>query len=241
MKQTDYIVQSNIEIASSVYELKLSGETNFRAGQFVELAVGGFSLRRPFGVADCGLGALTLLYRVQGAGTDAMTKWKIGDKVNALVGLGNGFNTAELPKKPLIIGGGMGIAPLYYLAKTIAASGVRPAAVLGFKNKEEAFYIDKFMDYCDVTVAADDGGIGVKGNVIDALNYYNIDCDYYYACGPEIMMKNLQRLPYKGEMSLEARMGCGFGACMGCSIQTVSGPKRVCKDGPVFSASEVIF
>lgn len=241
MKQTDYIVQSNNKIASSVYELKLSGETNFRAGQFVELAVGGFSLRRPFGVADCESGVLTLLYRVQGAGTEAMTKWKSGDMVNALVGLGNGFHTAELPKKPVIIGGGMGIAPLYYLAKTIAAAGVRPSAVLGFKNKAEAFYIDKFINYCDVTVATDDGGIGVKGNVIDALNYNKIECDYYYACGPEIMMRNLQKLPYRGELSLEARMGCGFGACMGCSIHTTSGAKRVCKEGPVFSAAEVIF
>lgn len=240
MKQTNLTVKTNLKLTDGVYELKLTGDVGkLFPGQFIEIALTGFYLRRPFGVCDCTENELTVLYRVQGRGTEYMTSLKKGDAVNCLLGLGNGFRLDA--EKPLIIGGGMGIAPLYYLAKYFDGKGKRPLAVLGFKNKSEAFYVGQFEKYADVTVATDDGSLGFKGNVLDALKALNADYGFYYACGPEIMLKKLSEYDARGELSLEARMGCGFGACMGCSIQTTDGVKRVCREGPVFSAGEVLF
>ncbi len=241
MKEKILTVVSNTEIAPAVYELKLSGAEDVpQVGQFVELAVEGFYLRRPFGVADYEDGVLTILYRVQGNGTEAMTLLKCGDKVNVLLYLGNGF-TADKFTTPLIIGGGMGVAPLYYLTKRLKENGYNPTVILGFKNKSEIIYADKFEKLGKVYIATDDGSCGFHGNALDRLKVGDLAFDGYFACGPAVMLKYLQAYSTAGELSLEARMGCGFGACMGCSIMTTAGAKRVCKEGPVFNAAEVIF
>lgn len=234
-------VESNIRLEGNTYELKLSGAYgDIKTGQFVEISLDGFYLRRPFSVADYEKGIITLIYKVVGQGTKAMTELVSGNKLNCLIGLGNGFNISKA-KKPLIIGGGIGVAPLYYLAKEFNKKGITPTIVLGFKNNDEIFYIKQFSDIGKTIIATDDGSFGFHGNVIDAIKAKNIDYDYYYACGPMVMLKSLADFSTAGELSLEARMGCGFGACMGCSILTVNGTKRVCKEGPVFDASEVIF
>lgn len=240
MKQVILKIIENRALNADTFELKLSGDCGeLRPGQFVEVALPGFYLRRPFGVADYTDGVLTLLYKVAGRGTEEMTKLCHGEKLDVLVGLGNGF-CYDKYENPVLIGGGMGIAPLYYLAKALHDTGCTPTAVLGFRSCGEAFYIEEFKKYATVIVATDDGSLGVKGNVLDALVAANVDYDGYFSCGPMIMLKHLQAKSTEGEMSLEARMGCGFGACMGCSIETTNGYKRVCKEGPVFNAEELL-
>ena len=219
-----------------VYELSLSGASEMRAGQFVELAVPGFFLRRPISVADLEDGVLTLLVKEVGEGTKKLRESVKGESVDALTCLGNGFDLSA--SSPLLVGGGIGCAPLFKLAKEFAAKGIRPRAVLGFRNAEEAYYLDEFARYCDVTVATDDGSLGIKGNAVSAAR--DIPHDRFYACGPAVMLRAANVLG-EGQISLEARMGCGFGACMGCSIKTTSGYARVCKEGPVFDAAEVIW
>ena len=219
-----------------VYELSLSGASEMRAGQFVELAVPGFFLRRPISVADMEDGVLTLLVKEVGEGTKKLRESVKGESVDALTCLGNGFDLSA--SSPLLVGGGIGCAPLFKLAKEFAAKGIRPRAVLGFRNAEEAYYLDEFARYCDVTVATDDGSLGIKGNAVSAAR--DIPHDRFYACGPAVMLRAANVLG-EGQISLEARMGCGFGACMGCSIKTTSGYARVCKEGPVFDAAEVIW
>ena len=219
-----------------VYELSLSGASEMRAGQFVELAVPGFFLRRPISVADLEDGVLTLLVKEVGEGTKKLRESVKGESVDALTCLGNGFDLSS--SFPLLVGGGIGCAPLFKLAKEFAAKGIRPRAVLGFRNAEEAYYLDEFARYCDVTVATDDGSLGIKGNAVSAAR--DIPHDRFYACGPAVMLRAANVLG-EGQISLEARMGCGFGACMGCSIKTTSGYARVCKEGPVFDAAEVIW
>ena len=219
-----------------VYELSLSGASKMRAGQFVELAVPGFFLRRPISVADLEDGVLTLLVKEVGEGTKKLRESVKGESVDALTCLGNGFDLSA--SSPLLVGGGIGCAPLFKLAKEFAAKGIRPRAVLGFRNAEEAYYLDEFARYCDVTVATDDGSLGIKGNAVSAAR--DIPHDRFYACGPAVMLRAASVLG-EGQISLEARMGCGFGACMGCSIKTTSGYARVCKEGPVFDAAEVIW
>lgn len=219
-----------------VYELSLSGASEMRAGQFVELAVPGFFLRRPISVADLEDGVLTLLVKEVGEGTKKLRESVKGESVDALTCLGNGFDLSS--SAPLLVGGGIGCAPLFKLAKEFAAKGIRPRAVLGFRNAGEAYYLDEFARYCDVTVATDDGSLGIKGNAVSAAR--DIPHDRFYACGPAVMLRAASVLG-EGQISLEARMGCGFGACMGCSIKTTSGYARVCKEGPVFEAAEVIW
>ena len=158
--------------------------------------------------------------------------------IPTLVGLGNGFDTSKA-NRPLLIGGGIGIAPLYHLAKVLVKEGKKPLIVLGFKNKDEVIYEEEFASFGKVYVTTDDGSYGYKGNPVSFLKENQLDFDYYYACGPQVMLKYLSLAYPNGEVSLEARMGCGFGACMGCSIETTTGPKRVCKEGPVFVSSEV--
>ena len=212
------------------------------AGQFVNVGLNGFSLRRPFGVADYSRAykSLTIIYRVQGKGTEFMSTLKAGNYAEVLTGLGNGFNYSGV-KKPLLIGGGMGTAPIYYLAKKINESGIKPTVLLGFRSLKEAFYLEQFKKISNLVIATDDGSAGFKGNVLECIQTKNLAYDKYFACGPEIMLKNLAKFDGNGEISLEARMGCGFGACMGCSIKTKGGFGRVCKEGPVFKAEEVIF
>lgn len=211
-----------------------------KAGQFVEIGLSGFYLKRPFSVAYQKDGATGILYKVAGRGTKAMSELPAGECLDVLTKLGNGFEI-ENSQKPLLIGGGIGIAPLYFAAKAFYEKGIRPKAVLGFRNRDEAFYIDKFQELCDVTVATDDGSLGFCANTVCALKQLKIDFDRYFACGPAPMLKALWCYAKNGQLSLEARMGCGFGACMGCTIQTIDGPKRICKEGPVFEAAELVF
>ena len=237
MKREILSVKSCRDLNAGVYELVLSGASDMRAGQFVELSVPGFYLRRPISVADSADGVLTLLVKEVGEGTKKLRTVKSGDTVDALTGLGNGFDTNA--EKPLLVGGGIGCAPLYKLAKDFAAVGVRATAVLGFRNAAEVYYAEEFARFCDVVIATDDGSVGVRGNAVSAAE--GIDFDRFYACGPQVMLRAAaQKLVY-GQVSLEARMGCGFGACMGCSIKTTKGYARVCKEGPVFEAEEVVW
>ena len=233
-------VKSNLKLNESTYELVLKGDSlNMNAGQFVEISIDGFFLRRPISVCDCNENELTIVFKVVGQGTKAMKNLKIDDELDVLTYLGNGFDVCA--QKPLLIGGGIGSAPLYRLAKEFNLQGIEPNIILGFKNEQEIFYKDKFDKVGNLIIATDDGSYGFKGNSIGALKTFDIDFDKYYACGPMIMMKYLNQYSQEGQMSLEARMGCGFGACMGCSIQTKKGNKRVCKEGPVFDAKDLIF
>lgn len=237
MKREILSVISCRDLNAGVYELVLSGASDMRAGQFVELSVPGFYLRRPISVADSADGVLTLLVKEAGEGTKKLRTVKSGDTVDALTCLGNGFDLNA--EKPLLVGGGIGCAPLYKLAKDFAAAGVRPTAVLGFRNAAEVYYAEEFARFCDVVIATDDGSAGVRGNAVSAAE--GIEFDRFYACGPQVMLRAAaQKLVY-GQVSLEARMGCGFGACMGCSIKTTKGYARVCKEGPVFEAEEVVW
>lgn len=241
MKEVSLTITKNIPLNLDTYKMVLRGDTaGLKAGQFLELTVPGFFLRRPFGIADSTDNSLTILYKNVGQGTAAMTTLKEGQVLSALIGLGNGFNLKK-SKKPLVIGGGIGIAPLYKLCKEFNAMGIKPQIVLGFRGSDDAFYIDEFAKLGNVTVSTDDGCIGFFGNAVECVDFHLPDYDYYFACGPLVMLKNLAARDTQGEISLEARMGCGFGACMGCSIQTTKGARRVCKEGPIFSAGEVIF
>lgn len=241
MESKTLTVQSNLALNPAVWELKLYGE-NLTAlpGQFIELEVEGCCLKRPFSVADCRDGVLTVLYKVVGEGTNKMTALREGDKTNALTNLGKGFDLSS-SVQPLLIGGGIGAAPLYLLAKEFVKKGIQPVILLAFRCAEEVYYLDEFDELGIVLVSTDNGSLGFHGNALEALKEYSPNFDTYFACGPLPMLKALAGWSDKGQLSLEARMGCGFGACMGCSIMTTGGPKRVCKEGPVFAAGEVKF
>jgi dihydroorotate dehydrogenase electron transfer subunit len=241
MKLTTLEVISNRQLNPRTYELILSGDIPpVKSGQFADLAVKGWFLKRPFSIADCEGGRITVLYKAIGGGTREMAGWKKGDTTDALVCIGEGFDTSAC-LKPLLVGGGIGAAPLYLLAKEFNAMGITPDILLAFRDKEEAYYIDEFKALGNVYLSTDNGSLGYKGNALEALKYYNLEFDRYYACGTLPMLKAFAEYSRQGQLSLEARMGCGFGACMGCSIKTKGGPKRVCKEGPVFRADEVIF
>lgn len=215
-----------------------------RPGQFVNLEVEGHFLRRPISVCDWSEGTLTLLYDVVGEGTAAMRRWRPGHKVNLLTPLGNGFNVEKSGAKPLLIGGGIGIAPLYWLAKQLVKAGVKPTVVLGFNSSADKSWEEEFRAVTEETyVATAAGDYGVKGFVTDVEAVKNAsDYTYYYACGPMPMLKALGlNVAIPGELSLDERMACGFGACMCCSLTTKDGAKRICKDGPVFTTEELIW
>ncbi len=234
-------VIKNKQLNSCTYELILGGENLIHeSGAFMEIEIDNCFLRRPFSVADSSENTLTILYKVIGVGTKALTKAKEGDTFDCLLKLGKGF-VIDNVKKPLLIGGGIGAAPLYQLAKEFYLKGITPEIVLGFRNKEEGYYIEKFCKLGKVHVTTDDGSFGYPGNAIGLLESKNLEYDRYFACGPMPMLKALQNHSDNGQLSLEARMGCGFGVCMGCSIQTTNGYKRVCKEGPVFAAKEVLW
>ncbi|MBQ2310943.1 MAG: dihydroorotate dehydrogenase electron transfer subunit [Firmicutes bacterium] len=239
MKQVILTIEQNKELAANAYEMVLSGDVSAvtRPGQFVNIQLPGRYLRRPISVCDCGPDRLTLIYKVLGEGTADMTKMQPGTKLDVLTGLGNGFDLTRAGDRPVLIGGGIGIPPLYWLAKELIKTGKIPAVVLGFNSKDEMFYVEEFRKLgCEVTVATADGSYGIKGYVTSAVNK---GFSQYYSCGPSPMLKAVHALPLSGQLSLEERMGCGFGACMGCSIKTKDGYKRVCKDGPVFNKEEL--
>ncbi len=236
MKQVVWELREHTEIAKNTYLMRLSGDTSSLSnpGQFVEVSLPGFYLRRPFSVCDYKENEATLIYKVLGQGTKSMTAYEPGLKLDVLCGLGNGFDLEKSGDKPLLIGGGVGVPPLYRLCKELREQGKEVTVVLGFNTREEVFYEREFSDLgAQVTVCTMDGSLGQKGLVTDACQFD--EHTYSYACGPLPMLKAIcQQSTIPGEVSLEERMGCGFGACMGCTVMTVNGPKRVCKEGPVF-------
>ena len=241
MKQSIFTVETNEPIARGVFKMTLSGDTSAvtAPGQFVNVKLPGRYLRRPISVCDLEDGLLTLVYKIVGEGTADLSRMGAGTELDLLTGLGNGFDVSRPAEKAALVGGGVGVPPLLLLAKRLLARGVRPEAFLGFASKEDAILIGELSALgVNVRVATVDGSLGTRGFVTDLLP---ADCGYYYACGPVPMLRALLRTaPADGQLSFEERMGCGFGACMGCTMQTKSGPKRVCRDGPVFEKSEVI-
>ena len=236
MKQLTFEIKSNEQIAKNVYRMQLCGDTmGIQPGQFVNIRVQGQFLRRPISVCNITDGVLTIIYKVVGVGTEAMSHLPVGTPLDVLTVLGNGYDLSKAGDKPLLVGGGVGVPPMYMLARQLREMGKEVKVILGFNTQDEVFYEEEFRALgCDVTVTTVDGSHGVKGFVTNAVDGQQ---SYYYTCGPLPMIKALlQALGTNGEVSMEERMGCGFGACMGCTIQTTIGPKRVCKEGPVFPA-----
>ena len=242
MKEVCYTVLENAALTDGVYRLRLGGGTDAitAPGQFLELRLPGFYLRRPLSVCDWDEGSVTILYKVVGNGTDWLSKCGAGQRIDALCGLGNGFDVAACGERTLVIGGGIGVPPMYGLAKRLLAAGKTPVAILGFNTAAERFYEAEFRALgVETIVATADGSYGVRGFVTVALPERY---DGFWACGPLPMLRALCRASDKpGFLSLEARMGCGFGACMGCTIETTAGAKRVCREGPVFRKEELLW
>ena len=243
MTTTIFTIISNERIAKSVYKMILSGNASeiTRAGQFVNIKLDGFYLRRPISVCDCTDDTLTIIYKAVGKGTEYMATLKSGQMLDILLPLGNGYNLDNGAVRPLILGGGVGVPPMYNLAKRLIGGGANVTAVLGFNTADEVFYADEFSALgANVIVTTADGSVGEKGFVTDVMD--KIDYDYVYCCGPEPMLKAVyNKSKTSGQFSFEERMGCGFGACMGCSCKTKYGNKRICKDGPVLTKEEIIW
>ena len=243
MKQTVLTVQSNQPIAKNVWRMTLSGDLAnvCRPGQFVNLKLDGFYLRRPISVCDKQGDRLTLIYKTVGDGTRALSGYGEGKEIDCLTGLGNGYDTAPSGVSPLLVGGGVGVPPLFWLAKTLIAEGKRVSAILGFNTQDEVFYENEFRALgAEVTVTTADGSYGKRGFVTDALA--GLDYTYVYACGPEPMLRALYRATkVDGQFSFERRMGCGFGACMGCTCKTITGNKRICREGPVLKRGDILW
>lgn len=237
-------VLENRQLSHKTWVMKLQGPgLDADPGQFVNLMVEGFYLRRPISICDCDAETLTLLYDTVGEGTEAMSRWLPGQQVNVLLPLGKGFDMERSGCSPLLAGGGIGVAPLFKLCRELVQRGARPVVALGFNTATDVVWAEEFKALgVDVFVATIDGSMGTKGFVTDIEACMSDKRTYYYACGPLPMLKALwHALPYDGEMSLESRMGCGFGVCMCCSLETADGAKRICKDGPVFRKEELIW
>ena len=250
MKQEIFKILTNQQLAKDVYRMTLTGDTcGIRPGQFVNIKLDGLYLRRPISVCDCVGCVLTLIYKVVGKGTELMSKMTQCEELDVLTGLGNGYDLTKSGETPLLIGGGVGVPPLYLLCRKLAEEGRHPTVVLGFNKAEEVFYPNEFAALgAEVKVATVDGSVGVKGFVTDAIAALSDEgkkFSYFYTCGPEPMLKAVYNSPVldgvEGEFSFEERMGCGFGACMGCSCKTVTGYKRICKDGPVLEKKEILW
>lgn len=247
MKQTLLTLERSRQLTSDTWELTLTGDVSAvtAPGQFVNLALPGKFLRRPISVCDWEENRLLLLVKEAGEGTKELVRLPAGTKLDTLAGLGSGFDFAPetVGPAPVLVGGGIGAAPLYGLAKRMLENGQSPRVVLGYRSKKDSFYLEEFAALgVPVLPASEDGSLGTKGFVTDALNTLP-DCSYVLACGPTPMLKAVHSLPQitGGQFSFEARMACGFGACVGCAIQTNSGPRRVCKDGPVFRKEEILW
>ena len=242
MKQSIFEIVENVPLTASVYKMTLAGDTSAitAPGQFVNIKLQGRFLRRPISVNDVIGDKLYLIYKVVGEGTADMSRMQKGDKLDILTGLGNGYDLSCAGEHPLLLGGGVGVPPLYMLAKQLRAQGKRVSVVLGFNKADEVFYEKEFAALgCEVTVATADGSAGVKGFVTDALpeGYTHV-----YTCGPEPMLRAVyNKTTTSGQYSFEERMGCGFGACMGCSCKTITGNKRICKEGPVMRKEEILW
>ena len=242
MKQSIFEIKENVYLTESVLKMTLSGDTSeiTSPGQFVNIKLDGFFLRRPISVCDCEDGTLTIVYKVVGSGTEAMSAMKEGS-LDILTGLGNGYDLSVSGNKPLLIGGGVGVPPLYMLAKKLIEEGKEVSVILGFNTKSEVFYEDEFKALgAKVLVTTVDGSYGIKGFVTNAMD--GIDYTYFYTCGPEQILKAVYNSSVtEGQFSFEERMGCGFGACMGCSCKTITGYKRICKEGPVMRKEEILW
>lgn len=243
MYQGFYEIKSNKKLTDSIFEMVLIGDTSSitAPGQFINIKLDGFYLRRPISICDYDDNTITIIYKVVGEGTEVMSKMNAGEKLDVLCGLGNGFDTSKSLDKPVLIGGGVGVPPMYNLCKELIKEGKSVTVILGFNKKEEIFYEDEFKKLgADVKVTTVDGSYGIKGFVTDALK--ETEYSYFFTCGPMPMFKAIEATAItSGQYSFEERMGCGFGACMGCSCKTKYGNKRICKDGPVLTREEIIW
>ena len=245
MKKSLFTLEHARQLTEDTYELVLSGDTSAitAPGQFVNIELPGKFLRRPISICNWTKDALMLLVKVVGAGTKDLVRCVPGTELDVLSGLGNGFDMSLAGERPVLVGGGIGIAPLYGLAQRLLEQGKTPTVVLGFRTGKDAFYLEEFASLgCQLLIATEDGSLGVKGFVTDSLSKLP-DCDYVFTCGPLPMLKAVHSLPQLkgGQFSFEARMGCGFGACMGCTVPTKDGYKRVCKDGPILYKEEIVW
>ena len=243
MKQGIFKVTKNVNLTNDVMLMTLAGDTSAitAPGQFINIKLENKYLRRPISVCDRTDTEVTIIYKVVGHGTKQMSEMAVSSELDVLTGLGNGYDISCSGNTPLLIGGGVGVPPLYMLAKKLIEKGEKVSVVLGFNTKSEIFYEQEFKDIgCDVTVCTADGSYGTRGFVTTAME--NIDYSYFYTCGPEPMLKAIYKASKSdGELSFEERMGCGFGACMGCSCKTITGYKRICKDGPVMKKEEILW
>lgn len=243
MYQGFYEIKSNVKLTENIYEMVLIGDTSSitAPGQFVNIKLDGLFLRRPISICDYDDTTVKIIYKVVGEGTKAMSKMSSGEKLDVLCGLGNGFDISKSTDKPVLIGGGVGVPPMYNLCKKLIAEGEKVTVILGFNKKDEIFYEEEFKNLgADVKVTTVDGSYGIKGFVTDALK--DTDYSYFFTCGPMPMFKAIESFAVtSGQYSFEERMGCGFGACMGCTCKTKYGNKRICKDGPVLTREEIIW
>ena len=243
MKQTIFTIKENNPLTNNVYKMLLVGDTQdiTNCGQFVNIKLDGLYLRRPISVCDCEGDVLTLIYKVVGKGTEQMSHMNAGDTLDVLTGLGNGYDTTLSGENPILLGGGVGVPPMYMLCKKLISEGKNVSVVLGFNKADEVFYENEFKTLgANVTVTTVDGSYGVRGFVTDVMK--DSQYSYFYTCGPEPMLKAVYRTSVtEGQFSFEERMGCGFGACMGCSCKTITGYKRICKDGPVMKKEEILW
>lgn len=241
MTQGIYVIKENIRLAPCIYKMTLTGDTSACTahGQFVNILIDGLYLRRPISVHDYDGNSIVIIYKAVGAGTEKMAQMKEGQALDMLVGLGNGYDTSKSGNTPVLIGGGVGIPPLYGLCKRLVEEGKKPSVILGFNKAEEIFCHDEFSALTErVYITTVDGSAGTKGFVTDVLS--KLDYSYFYTCGPMPMFRAVNRVAKtNGQFSFEERMGCGFGACMGCSCKTLTGYKRICKDGPVLEREEI--
>ncbi len=242
MKQSIFTILTNEALTSNVFKMTLSGDTSeiTAPGQFVNIKLEGQYLRRPISVCDSQEGKLTLIYKVVGRGTEQMSRMQAGETLDLLTGLGNGYDLSLAGDHPLLLGGGVGVPPLYMLAKELRAQGKTVSVVLGFNTRDEIFYENEFKALgCDVTVTTADGSYGVRGFVTNAMD---VDYTHVCTCGPEPMLKAVYKAcKTDGQFSFEERMGCGFGACMGCSCKTITGYKRICKEGPIMRKGDILW
>lgn len=242
MKQVIFEIKNNKPLNAQIMEMTLVGDNQgVKAGQFINIKIDGFYLRRPISVCEIISGGLKIIYKIVGKGTEVLSRMKTGEKLDVLIGLGNGYDLTLSGEKPLLIGGGVGVPPMYELCKQLIAKGKAVTVILGFNAKSEVFYEKEFENLgAKVIVTTADGSYGIKGFVTDAMK--GLDYSYFYTCGPEPMLKAVHKQSTTGgEMSFEERMGCGFGACMGCSCKTLTGNKRICKEGPVLKKGEILW
>lgn len=243
MKQGIFTLSENAPLTSAVYRMVLEGDTSAitAPGQFVNVSIPGLFLRRPISVCDWSENRLTLIYKTVGKGTDRLSAMAPGEKLDLLTGLGNGYDLTKSGGAPLLVGGGVGVPPLYGLAKALLSQGKSVDVVLGFNTASEIFYVSEFETLgAQVHIATADGSVGTRGFVTDVMG--SLPYSYFYACGPLPMFRAMEKVARtSGQYSFEERMGCGFGACVGCTMETALGPRRVCKDGPVFEREVILW